>query len=335
LTQESSTTDESAGNATPPPPPWTKATLDDLSEFDFEEPVRLSDSADAADLGDIYRKVAGELPTSSETAAFRVYSMLAAIMGMHFKPNEPNEPFGAMVVWADGRRSAIPADFRDAAEVLVEMAKRAEHPVLRARLADLCWQLDRKRGRLGVAAASAYVEIVSKVDADTLKFRFDPEQTGALRHQARDLLKRALFIGRGTGMDKNGPSEAQKLVADLRKRAIDKHLPRSVQMFGRLDLHFGISDAAQVGKDIETLITGLPAETDAQTVVVTHHGCVREAIKAGSETDILSAAYTSDCSDLLENVDLWVYGHTHESRDFTVGRTRIVSNSKGYGPWPA
>lgn len=71
-----------------------------------------------------------------------------------------------------------------------------------------------------------------------------------------------------------------------------------------------------------------------RTVVVTHHGCVRKAMKAGTETDILSAAYTSDCSDLLENVDLWVYGHTHESRDFTVGRARIVSNSKGPGPWP-
>jgi predicted phosphodiesterase len=68
-------------------------------------------------------------------------------------------------------------------------------------------------------------------------------------------------------------------------------------------------------------------------VVVTHHGCVREAMKAGTEADVLSAAYTSDCSDLLENVDLWIYGHTHESRNFTVGRTRIVSNSKGYGPW--
>jgi predicted phosphodiesterase len=72
----------------------------------------------------------------------------------------------------------------------------------------------------------------------------------------------------------------------------------------------------------------------AKKIVVTHHGCVREALRAGTETDILSAAYTSDCSDLLENVDLWIYGHTHESRDFTVGRTRIVSNPKGYGPWP-
>ncbi len=62
---------------------------------------------------------------------------------------------------------------------------------------------------------------------------------------------------------------------------------------------------------------------------------MREAIKTGTESDILSAAYISDCSDLLENVDLWIYGHTHESRDFKVGRTRIASNSKGYGPWLA
>jgi hypothetical protein len=25
------------------------------------------------------------------------------------------------------------------------------------------------------------------------------------------------------------------------------------------------------------------------------------------------------------------YGHTHERRDFTIGRTRIISNAKGYG----
>jgi len=67
-----------------------------------------------------------------------------------------------------------------------------------------------------------------------------------------------------------------------------------------------------------------------RTVVVSHHGCVREAVKAGKESEMISAAYASDCQRLLEHVDLWIYGHTHESRDFTIGRTRIVSNAKGY-----
>jgi hypothetical protein len=69
-------------------------------------------------------------------------------------------------------------------------------------------------------------------------------------------------------------------------------------------------------------------------VVVTHHGCVPQAIKSGTGNDILSAVYIGDCRDLLENVDLWIYGHTDESRDVMVGRTRIFANSWGYGPWP-
>lgn len=81
------------------------------------------------------------------------------------------------------------------------------------------------------------------------------------------------------------------------------------------------------------IVRATQASQAERKVVVTHHGCARQAMKAGGETDILSTAYTSDCRDLLELVDLWIYGHTHESRDFTIGRTRIVTNAKGYGPW--
>jgi Icc-related predicted phosphoesterase len=70
-------------------------------------------------------------------------------------------------------------------------------------------------------------------------------------------------------------------------------------------------------------------------VVVTHHGSHPDAARRGFERDISSAAYTSDLSALIAEgaPELWIYGHTHESRDFTVGATRIVTNSKGYGPW--
>jgi Icc-related predicted phosphoesterase len=70
-------------------------------------------------------------------------------------------------------------------------------------------------------------------------------------------------------------------------------------------------------------------------VVVTHHGPVPEAARRGFERDISSAAYTSDLGPLIREgaPELWIYGHTHESRDFTVGSTRMVSNAKGYGPW--
>jgi len=267
LSDERPTTDENLRDVAPPPPPWARATIDDVSQVDFEELVRQSNSADAAELGDLFRSALPDTQPEPETPAFRVYSMLAAVMGMQFKANEPNDPFAAMVVWADGRRSAIPADFRGTIDALAVTAERAQHPVLQARLADLCWLLDRKRGRLGVSAATAYVEVVSRVDAGTLKFRFDETEIGALRHEARDLLKRALFIGRGTGMDKKGPSDAQRLAVELRKRAIEKQQTSPALMFGRLDLHFGISDATQVGNDIEGMIAGLAAGADDHTLV--------------------------------------------------------------------
>lgn len=66
-------------------------------------------------------------------------------------------------------------------------------------------------------------------------------------------------------------------------------------------------------------------------VVVTHMGFHAEAVRRGFEHDLISSAYTSRAP--VEGADLWVYGHTHESRDFRVGSTRVISNAKGYGPW--
>jgi predicted phosphodiesterase len=76
---------------------------------------------------------------------------------------------------------------------------------------------------------------------------------------------------------------------------------------------------------------------EGPTVVVTHHAPYRGAIRLGHEHDILSAAYVSDLGELIRRrqPDLWVYGHTHQSDDTRIGRTRIVSNAKGYGPHPA
>src|SRR5260370_316294 len=70
-------------------------------------------------------------------------------------------------------------------------------------------------------------------------------------------------------------------------------------------------------------------------VVVTHHGPVPEAARRGFERDISSAAYTSDLHALIREgaPELWVYGNTHESRDFTVGATRLITNANVDGPW--
>lgn len=87
-------------------------------------------------------------------------------------------------------------------------------------------------------------------------------------------------------------------------------------------------------------------------VVVTHHAPVPgPAFRLGDQPrgsefttdEILDAAYRSDLRSMMwpsttasgeaefHPVDLWLFGHTHESLDTMIGSTRVVSNAKGYG----
>lgn len=96
-----------------------------------------------------------------------------------------------------------------------------------------------------------------------------------------------------------------------------------------------------------------PRENGHRLVIATHHSPLpnppdKRPDGAGplSNDELLDAAYRSDLTALmvsqpaadgvnaLRPADAWLYGHTHESLEKVVGETLVVSNSKGYGPWP-
>jgi hypothetical protein len=96
--------DQSGEDFAPPVLPWLRATLDDLNDFDFEGPVATSQSADSMELSDLFRVAAGPVGEKTElpdTPSAHIFAMLWAVTGMHFKPREPNEPFGAAFVAPD------------------------------------------------------------------------------------------------------------------------------------------------------------------------------------------------------------------------------------------
>lgn len=68
------------------------------------------------------------------------------------------------------------------------------------------------------------------------------------------------------------------------------------------------------------------------TVVVTHHAPHRGSIPERFANDVISSAYASDLTAVIESgrPNLWVHGHMHDSVDYEVGRTRVVCNPKGY-----
>ena len=251
-----------APDTKPEAPPWLHATMADVQAVDFEAPIAASMTADCDELGDRFRallKPHQEGADLSEDPATRVFNLLSSILGLHFKPEQKNEPFGPMVTFADGRRSAIPEDFRGAhIDVLAYMADRAKNPILRARLSDVCWLLDRKRGKLGTTALSSYVDIVSKSDTGELKWRFAEEnEDGGLQHEACAHLRRALQIGRSIGWDKAETIAARLLVAQLRKRANGAGMPVPAHWFSRLDLDFGVSDPTEVAQGINDVVNAL------------------------------------------------------------------------------
>src|ERR1019366_8709908 len=139
--------------------PWMRASLADLSELDIEAPIAGSVTADTHDLSDQFGAAVRSADAASQplsTPASRVFTMLSSVTGMLLKAAEQNEPFGPMLVLVDGRRSAVLSDFRgEHIERLAAMAMRARNPVLRSRLADVCWTLDRKRGGMGILAVGS------------------------------------------------------------------------------------------------------------------------------------------------------------------------------------
>ena len=204
MSETATPTAEQANNEAGNVPEWLSATSEDVGRIGFETPLLGALTADCRELSDMYRAASTPLDGSADLGAEssrRVFAMLAAVTGMHFKPNDRNEPFGPMVTFADGRRSAIASDFRSHVDLIADLAGRAKNPVLRARLSDLCWILERKRGNLGLAAISAYTEIVERTDRQELKLRFAKEG-GALEPDIRDYLQRSLQIGRAVGWEK-------------------------------------------------------------------------------------------------------------------------------------
>lgn len=71
---------------------------------------------------------------------------------------------------------------------------------------------------------------------------------------------------------------------------------------------------------------------DGETVVITHHGPHWNSIHAKyhAERSLLSAAFVSDLTSLMGVATLWVHGHVHDSFDYLVNGTRVVTNPRGY-----
>jgi len=71
---------------------------------------------------------------------------------------------------------------------------------------------------------------------------------------------------------------------------------------------------------------------DGKTVVVTHHGPHHVCQHPQYPVSDITSAFHSDLSKLIDenDIDLWIYGHTHTNLNIAISKTRIISNQAGY-----
>jgi predicted phosphodiesterase len=67
-----------------------------------------------------------------------------------------------------------------------------------------------------------------------------------------------------------------------------------------------------------------------ETVVVTHHLPSIHSVAKRYKSDLLSACFASELSHLFGKMAVWIHGHTHDSCDYEMNGTRVVSNPRGY-----
>ena len=73
-------------------------------------------------------------------------------------------------------------------------------------------------------------------------------------------------------------------------------------------------------------------ELGQKVVVVTHHGPSHQSISNNYRGDDLNCSYVSPLDDMILTLepDYWIHGHLHDTCDYNIGHTNILSNPRGY-----
>lgn len=83
---------------------------------------------------------------------------------------------------------------------------------------------------------------------------------------------------------------------------------------------------------VEKLVRWFEKPLKGPRVVISHHAPVKNPHTKYGDSELQPAFNSLDMIEIIEKYQpvLWVYGHTHECDDQTIGKTRIISNQLGY-----
>ncbi|MEG0324833.1 MAG: hypothetical protein RR619_12610, partial [Raoultibacter sp.] len=182
------------------------ATLDDFAHINPSSILTMSNSLHFHTLERTFQEAAQVAKASGDDAAVRAYSVLAVICSYHFNPDRPDTFTPQLIM--DGQRTLIPSDFlREQQEILVEIVERFDHPLLRARIADSCWYINRKLHRLAMLSAESYLLAIQAFFNKELLHQY--ESDFKVPSKVTELIERAFSIYASIGKRNDIPQIAK------------------------------------------------------------------------------------------------------------------------------
>ena len=297
-------------------------TPEEFAEADVEAPIRDGNSVDCRSLASLYETASKQHAQSGDEGATRVFGLLAQVTRMHFKPDDGTEPYGPMMVLAEGTRSMIPSDLRGGqSAVFAAIAPGLQNPGLKARLSDVAWLNDRKLYAMAQLAIDAYCDAVQAVlEGKSELFR---NNRSASSRGGTDMLCRACRIAKTTGWKDPEGTRLKALVSDVTRDAFDRKDHRGFINSAEIGLRFRIDEPTAVARNAETLAaTGGPDaftsrelwelasrahhqsgnDTERDRCLVSAAECLVALAEADGGRGIVAASHVMDAIEALRRI---------------------------------
>jgi hypothetical protein len=226
-----------------------------VADFDacvLDAPIAALKQIDMSSISLAYQQAAATSSPSKE-----IFRFLSEIAGIHLDPAErgriwiPAASFGS-------RRSIIPSDIRgQQSDVLETILPRVQHPALRARIADIVWTNDMRKGSVAKTAIDAYCECVEGLMSGLMKPAHPIDGLSLI--DAQTPAHRALQIA--TATTKRGAPLPDRVIAILKALYAEARKDGQPVIFSRfvqLCVDYKIIEAKQAAPDLETAANAKP-----------------------------------------------------------------------------
>jgi hypothetical protein len=184
-------------------------SAEQIQSADFEQFIENGDVMDCSDYDTALRNAGDKADKAGNGDQAEVCRLMAAICGMHFRPEDAVEPFASMVVWAGGSRSLCGSDFcQQQLEELKIACRGVTNLAIKARIADIIWTNDKSASDFARIAIDSYVAMIECLTSGKGTERFHEANPSGVTTE--EYIQRAAIIAKRTGWER-GENDALRV----------------------------------------------------------------------------------------------------------------------------